>query len=111
MSCNCNNDTHRVLTVTYSGTEVVLTATNTTNIGSLEKFNLICCKPVSSVVTGDPVPVFITVNGNNVPLKNRFALPLMSNRVPYGLTCGRYVVDTVSSTPETYIILDTPRYA
>lgn len=111
MSCNCNNNTHRVLTVTYSGTEVVLTATDTTNIGDRERFNLVCFKPISSLVTGDPVPVYVTVNGNNVPLKNALALPLMSNRVPLGKTCGRYVVDSTSSTPETYIILKTPCYA
>lgn len=112
MNCNCRcNDTHRVLTVTYSGTEVVLTATDTTNIGDLERFNLICCKPISSLVTGNPVPVFVAVNGNNVPVKNAFGLPLLSNVVPYGKTCGRYVIDSSGDTPETYIILKTPCYA
>lgn len=107
----CNNDTHRVLTVTYSGTEIILTATDTTNIGNLERFNLACYKPISSLVTGSPVPVFITVNGTNIPIKNAFGLPLLSNVVPLGKTCGRYVVDTSGTTPETYVILKTPCYA
>lgn len=107
----CNNDTHRVVTVTATATEVVLTVTDPNNIGNLERFNLICCKPVSSVVEAAPVPVFITVNGANVPVKNALGLPLMSNLVPFGKTCGRYVVDSTATTPETYIILKTPCYA
>lgn len=108
----CNNDTHRVLTVGYTGTAIQLTATNTMDIGSLERFNLVVCKPVSSLVTGEPVPVTITVNGvTDIPVKNAFGLPLMSNVVPYGKTCGRYVVDNSGTTPETYVILKTPCYA
>lgn len=111
MTCNCNN-THRVLTVTYTGTAIQLTATDTTNIGNLERFNLDVRKPISSIVTGAPVPVAIEINGvANVPIKNSFGLPLMSNWVPYGKTCGRYVVDSSGDTPEMYVILKTPCYA
>lgn len=112
MTCNCNNDTHRVLTVTYTGTAVQLTATDTTNIGSMERFRLAVYKPVSSVVTGEPVPVTITINDvANIPIKNKFGLPLMSNVVPYGKTCGRYVVDDTVDPAESYVILQTPCYA
>ncbi|MBQ6908106.1 MAG: hypothetical protein IJQ28_06985 [Clostridia bacterium] len=111
MTCNCN-DTHRVLTVAYTGTAIQLTVTDSMNIGNLERFNLVVCKPVSSLVTGAPVPVTITVNGTtNIPVKNAFGLPLMSDVVPYGKTCGRYVVDDSGDTPETYVILKTPCYA
>lgn len=111
MSCNCNN-THRVLTVTYSGTNIALTFTNSTNIGSKEPFNIIVCKPVSSLVTGEPVPVVATINGvANIPLRDRFCLPLMSNKVPKGKTCGTYVVNDTGETPDIYIILKTPCYA
>lgn len=119
MTCNCNcNDTHRVLTVTNSGTNIVLTATDTTNIGNLERFNLVCRKPVSSLVTGAPLPVTINVNGVAIPVKNAFGLPLMSNLVPLGKTCGRFVSTTTTTegeeqTPTTnsYVILRTPTYA
>ena len=105
-------DTHRVLTVTYSGTTIDLIATDTNNIGSLERFNLVVRKPISSLVTGDPVPVTITINGTSgVLIKNAFGLPLMSNVVPLGLTRGRYVVDNSGDTPDMYVILETPCYA
>ena len=45
--CNCNNN-HRVTLVTASDTNVVLTVTDSDNIGNLERFNLICKKPISS---------------------------------------------------------------
>ena len=109
--CNCNNN-HRVVTVTYSGTNVTLTVTDSTNIGSMERFNLICRKPVSALVTGEPVPVLININGvATVPLKNKFGLPLMSNVVPLGKTCGKYIIDTSGDTPEPYVWLKTPCYA
>ena len=107
---NCNN--HRVVTVTYSGTEIELTATNTNDIASLEDFNLICCKPVSSLVTGAPVPVSIEVNGiAGVPLRDDLGLPIMSNCVPKGKTCGTYVENTTGQTTDIYVMLRTPHYA
>lgn len=108
---NCNNN-HRVVTVTYSGTNIALTLTNSTDIGSKQPFNIIVCKPVSSLVTGDPVPVVATINGvANVPLRDILGLPLMSNRVPKGKTCGVYVVDTTGDTDQPYVVLKTPSYA
>ena len=110
--CNYNNDTHRALTVTYTGTTIELTFTNSTDIGTKEPFNIVVCKPVSSLVTGAPVPVVTTVNGvAGIPLRDRFGLPLMSNKVPKGKTCGTYVVNESGTTPDTYIILKTPCYA
>lgn len=111
MTCNCTN-THRALTVTYTGTTVELTFTNSTDIGSKEPYNIIVCKPVSSIVTGAPVPVVTEINGvAGIPLRDRFGLPLMSNKVPKGKTCGTYVVNDTGTTPDTYIILKTPCYA
>ena len=108
MTCN----THRVVTVTYTGTAINLTATNTNDIGSLEDFNLVCCKAVSSLVDGAPVPVNITINGvANIPLRDDLGLPIMSNRVPKGKTCGTYVVNTTGETTDTYLMLRTPHFA
>lgn len=110
-NCNCSNN-HRVVTVTYTGTAIELTATNTNDIASLESFNLICCKPVSSLVTGEPVPVSITINGvAGIPLRDDLGLPIMSNAVPRGKTCGTYVVNTTGETTDTYLMLRTPHYA
>lgn len=112
MSCNCNNDYHRVTNVSVTTTNVVLTVTNPNNIGNMETFNLICCKPVSSLVTTSPLPVQIVLNGEtSVDVKNAYGLPLMSNVVPYGCTKGKFIIDSSGETPETYVILKTPCYA
>ena len=111
--CNCSNcDTHRVVTVTFNGTNVTLTLTNSTDIGNKEPFNIVVCKPVSSLVTGSPVPVVANINGvATVPLRDAYGLPLMSNKVPRGKTCGTYIVDESGETPDIYVILKTPCYA
>lgn len=110
-NCNCNN-IHRVTNVVYSGTNVSLTLTNSTDIGNKEPFNIVVCKPVSSTVTGAPVPVVADINGvATVPLRDAYGLPLMSNRVPKGKTCGTYIVDNSGETPDIYVILKTPCYA
>ena len=111
MTCNCNN-THRVLTVTYNGTNIALTLTDSTDIGNKQPFNIAVYKPISSLVTGDPVPVVASINGvATVPLRDAYGLPLMSNRVPRGKTCGTYIVDNSGETPDIYVILKTPCYA
>lgn len=110
MSCNCNF--HRVVTATYSGTNVALTLTNSTDIGNKEAFNIAVYKPISSLVTGAPVPVVADINGvATVPLRDAYGLPLMSNRVPRGKTFGTYIVDDSGETPDIYVILKTPCYA
>ena len=108
--CNCN--THRVVTATYNGTNVALTLTNSTDIGNKEAFNIAVYKPISSLVTGAPVPVVANINGvATVPLRDAYGLPLMSNKVPRGITCGTYIVDNSEETPDIYVILKTPCYA
>ena len=110
-NCRCNN-THRVLTVTFNGTNVALTFTDSTDIGSKQAFNIAVYKPVSSTVTGAPVPVVANINGvATVPLRDAYGLPLMSNKVPRGFTRGTYIVDDSGETPDIYVILKTPCYA
>ena len=110
--CNCNNNFHRAVTVTYSGTNVAIDFTNSTDISTKEPFNIVVCKPVSALVTGAPVPVVTNINGvANIPLRDRFGLPLMSNKVPRGKTCGTYIVNDTGDTPDVYVILKTPTYA
>lgn len=94
---------HEVETVTATATNVVLTVSDSTNISSLEPFNLKVCRAISDVVTGTPLPVQITINGVAVDLLNRFALPILSNRVPRR-ALGTYVVPT---TGDPYVILHT----
>ena len=102
--CNCRK--FCVETITTTDTNVVLTASNATNISSLEciNFGVPYDKNVSDVVTGSPLPVQITVNGTAVSLFNKYSLPILSNRVPRR-SRGAYVAE--GGTP--YVILfDTP---
>lgn len=113
MVCLFNNLTHRVVTVSNSGTAIELTVTDSTNIGNGEIFNLAVFKPVSALVTGDPIPVTVTINGvAGIPVKNAFGEPLLSNVVPWGKTYGRFVMggDTTTAAA-SYVILKTPYYA
>ena len=115
MACNCNcNNTHKVTEVAVSETAVALTVSNSTDIGNLEKFNLLMNKTVSGI-TANPVPVTITVNNVSVPLKNRFGQQIQSNKIPFGFSAAYYVADELAETPAPYVIILTtppiPRYA
>lgn len=102
--CNTCRINHKIETVTATAANVVLTVSNSTNISTLEPFNLIAgCQPISAAVTGAPLPVQVNVNGANVALLNRFSLPVLSNRVPRR-ALGTYVVPT---TGDPYVILHT----
>lgn len=102
---------HRVVTVTNTGTTIELALTDSTNIGNMERFNLICRKPVSALVTTEPIEVTAVINGAVVPVKNIYGQPLLSNVVPFGKTCGRYVIDDSGTAPAPYLWLETPCYA
>lgn len=104
--CNCTKIC--VETVTATATNVVLTATNSTNISSLEclNFGVPCNKNISDSVTTEPLPVQITINGTAVALLNKYSLPILSNRVPRRAK-GAYVVPA-TGTP--FVILFTTPY-
>ena len=73
---------HKITNLTYTaGTSLVMTAENSTNIASLEDFDffLPCSVNPRTTVTGDPVNVYININGTNYPVYNKFHLPLKSN--------------------------------
>lgn len=112
--CNCRyRINHKVETVTNTGTALDLQLTNTTNIGDLERFNLVVCRAISTAVTGDPLALTTTINGvAGVPIKNAVGQPLLSNVVPYGKTYGRFVMGGATTTAaDSYVILKTPCYA
>lgn len=101
--CNCIKLC--VETVTATDTNVVLTVSNSTNISSLQclNFGVPYCKSISDVVTGEPLPVQITINGTAVSLLNKYSLPIMSNKVPKRAK-GYYVVPATGSP---FVILHT----
>ena len=74
MACNCNNNplVHRVSAITVGTDTVDLTVTNPTDVGNLDTFIFIRCQAVTGI-TGSPLPVTITINGETIPLVNRFS--------------------------------------
>ena len=103
MECN----THRVMTVTNTGTTIELTLTDSTNIGDMERFNMVCKKTVGALVTTAPIPVTAVINGASVSVRNIYGQTLLSDVVPWGPSFGRYIVDDSGA----YLWLKTPRYA
>lgn len=101
------NCSHRVETITATATNVVLTVSDSTNVSAYDDFDFYFPKyrSIRDVVTGDPLPVQINVNGVDVDVLNRFAEPLQSNRVPRR-SQGTYIVP---ATGDPYVILhNTP---
>lgn len=110
---NCYNPYfHKVTNLIASDTAVNMTVTNDTNISSLDCFELILCTNPDAVVTGEPLPYTITINGTAVPLNNKFGLPIYTNRL---CPRKRYIGSYVSEGTSTYVILfntpDCPQFA
>ena len=94
-------------------TSLVMTVTNSGNISSLEYFELVMTRNPYNVITGDPVPFQVTVNGTNVNLLNKYSLPIYSNRLNMRKRYyGSYVAP---ETGDPYVILwntpNNPAYA
>lgn len=107
MTCSCNPNFHKVTNLTLSDTAVTMTVTNSTNISSLDYFELVLCVNPNTVVTGEPLPYLVTINGTAVSLLNKYSLPIYSDRLHTRKRYyGSYVVPT-SGSP--YVILwNTP---
>lgn len=108
----CENSFHKSTALTVTGDNLVMTVTNSTNISSLDDFELVMCQKPSSVITGEPLVMQITINGTAVPLLNKYSLPIYSNRL-----CPRkkYYGSFVTSGTSSYVILwntpDCAKYA
>lgn len=112
MTCDCDVNFHKVTALTAGETSVNMTVTNSTNISSLDDFQLVLCVNPASVVTGAPLPYTVTVNGTAYNLYNKYALPIYTNRLK---TRKVYNGAFVTNGNTSYVILwDTPgcaRYA
>jgi hypothetical protein len=113
MNCICSPSFHKSTALTNSGTEVNITVTNSTNISSLDCFELVLCNCPDSVVTGAPLPYTVTVNGTAVALLNKYSLPIYTNRLK--LRKRYYGAYVESTTGSGYVILwntpDCAKYA
>lgn len=106
--CNCQScqNVHYVTSVTDNTSNLELTVTNSSDIGSLDPFILIMNKNVS--VPTAPIPTTVNVNGVSVPLYNKYSIQIQSNRIPRRAV-GAYV-SPQEETEEPYVILFTTPY-
>ena len=113
MACNCNPNFHKTLTLAQTESNLVATISNATNNSSLDYFEFVLCQNPNTVITAEPLPVLLTVNGANASLLNKYSLPIYSDRLkPRKRYYGAYVVP---ATGNPYVILwntpDCPAYA
>ena len=113
MTCNCNPNFHKTLTLTQTATNLVATLSNSTNISSLDYFEVIVCQNPDNVITGNPLPYQFTINGTPVEVRNKYSLPIYSDRLK---TRKRYYGSYVApATGDPYVILwntpNCPAYA
>lgn len=107
MSCNCNPNFHKTLSLTQTATNLVATLSNSTNISNLDYFEVVLCQCPNTVITGEPLPYQFTVNGTPVNVLNKYSLPIYSDRLkPRKRYYGSYVTP---ATGDPYVILwNTP---
>ena len=104
MSCNCNQNLHKSVSLDATG---LLTVTNPTNIANLMPFDLLLCTNPDPIITGAPVNYTITINGATAELHNRYGLPISTDHLrTRRVYHGRYIVPA-TGTPYV-ILLDTP---
>lgn len=91
MSCNCNqcdNCTcngsrfyHRVVTAT-AGTSLELTTTNSSNVNDKDPYYFQANARVISSLPATPLPVTVEINGNFVPLWDKYDVQILSSAIP-----------------------------
>ena len=79
MTCNCNCPyKHTTTALSDAG---LLTVTNATNVGNFERFCLVLTICPDSVITTAPVAYTITINGNAVPIWDRWGYQITTDRL------------------------------
>lgn len=105
MPFGCRPYEHKVTALTEGTDSVNMTVTNDTNVSSLDYFELVLCVNPDNVVTGEPLPFNITINGTTIPVYNRYSLPVYSNR----LRCRKKYIGAYVDETSPYVILwNTP---
>lgn len=108
MNCCYNPYFHKGTALTAGADSVEITITNPTNVSDLDCFEFVLCVNPNTVVTGDPLPYTINVNGTAVALLNNLGIQINTNRLqPRKRYFGRYVVNGLGGA--TYVMLqNTP---
>lgn len=93
MICNI---LHRGTSLTTDG---VLTVTNPNNISNFDNFNLVICLNPNNIITAEPVPYQITINGTAVPVLDIWGYPIKTDRLcPRKVYRGKYISGTGITT-------------
>lgn len=77
MTCNCNCPFKH--TTTALSTAGLLTVTNDTNVGDFDRFCLVLTINPDSVITTAPADYTISINGNDVPILDRWGYPITTD--------------------------------
>lgn len=99
MNCNCCPYMHKTTAISATGT---LTVTNANNVGNFDRFCLCFTINPSSVITGAPVALSVTLNGAEVPLIDEWGYPIMSDKV---VTRKRYTGRYITVNTESHVTL------
>lgn len=102
MACNCNCPF--LHTTTSLSTAGLLTVTNADNVGNFDKFCLILTINPNSVITAAPVEYTVTINGNNVPIVDRWGNAITTDRL---CTRKRYVGRYIESETPHVTLMNT----
>ena len=90
MACNCEYK-HTSTALSAAG---LLTVSNNTNIGDLEKFCIVLTINPDEVITTAPVAYTISINGNDVPIWDIWGIPITTDVLKTRcLYKGRYVAE------------------
>jgi hypothetical protein len=104
----CCRNSHRVFDVTATATNLILSVSNSTNIGDNERFKFYFPKSqrgiIGANITSAPLPVLISVNGADVQLIDTNGQAVLSNRIPIR-SDGRYIVPAIG---DPYVLLYYP---
>ena len=99
MNCSFCSNVHKTTALSTAG---LLTVTNASNVGNFECFRLILTINPDSVITTAPVDYTISINGNDVPIWDKWGYPITTDRL-HTRKCyvGRYIE---SDTPHITLL-------
>lgn len=97
----CCRHFHKSTGMTVTDNTLVVSVSNSTNIASKDVFCFVLTQKPSLVITGSPIPVVFNVNGENIPVYNKYSIQLTSDALEKyyrrGLLKGYFVTNNNAS--------------
>lgn len=97
----CNKYIHKIKNIEKDGDLLKLEVTNDNNIGNLDCFQLIVNRNIDCDDLEKPLALYVSVNGIKAILRNKYSLPIYSDKLPcrkkyYGYYveegCNHYII-------------------